>query len=172
MTEAGALTDLTWVREIKEHLPLLIAASFVLVIAYFAYSFGLEHDGAYSEVVKNHFARSGDWQSGLWLIFSEAPLIAPRTYLFTALSVFLNLTWLGLAYTFFERTHKGLERWAPCTMGIFVFHFPFICWMQYWFVGSSMPLLFKSLTVFFVSAFMAWLITYNLRRVPFFRRVL
>ena len=65
-----------------------------------------------------------------------------------------------------------LDAMEPSAYGIFVFHYVFIIWMQYFVYDPAWPAGVKAAIVFAVTLGGSWLLTVLLRKIPLVARTI
>ena len=56
--------------------------------------------------------------------------------------------------------------------GIFLVHYPFVLWLQYWLFDYDLPAITKALIAFVLTLALAWATTGALRKIPGAARIL
>ena len=101
-----------------------------------------------------------DWYEGLYGLFFAA---------FSAAIIFAILA-------FFLRFKRGgwsiLDPMVHDAYGIFLVHYAYMLWLQYWLFDINLPAIAKALIVFVLGLQLSWATTAALRRIPGASRVL
>jgi surface polysaccharide O-acyltransferase-like enzyme len=100
---------------------------------------------------------AGWWQLGCCMVLYSATL---------------SMAFLALFLRFMHVRYPWADNLSDNAYGIYVVHYPFVVWMQYLLLDSSMPATSKALIVFSVSLGLSWATSALVRSIPGVRAVL
>ena len=83
--------------------------------------------------------------------------------MFTILSFFLR---------FMRDGRSTLDPLQNDAYGIFLVHYVYVLWLQYWLYDYDMPAIIKALIVFAIALPLSWVTSAALRQIPGAKRVL
>lgn len=75
-----------------------------------------------------------------------------------------SLAALGLAYSFFRTARPLADSFTENAYGIYIFHYGFVTWIQFYLLTKPLPAALKFLITFSVSLTASWLLTALLRK--------
>jgi len=100
-----------------------------------------------------YFAKTPQWVVG-----------AISATIYSLCCTFTGLAMLGLAHSFFRTTRSLADSLTSNAYGIYVFHYVFVIWSQFYLLTRPLPAPLKFLLVFSVGVIASWLLTALLRR--------
>lgn len=77
---------------------------------------------------------------------------------------FTSLAALGLAHSFFRTAWSLADSFTANAYGVYVFHYVFVTWMQFYLLTEPLPAALKFLLTLFVALTASWLLTDLLRK--------
>ncbi|PKN87364.1 MAG: hypothetical protein CVU51_05750 [Deltaproteobacteria bacterium HGW-Deltaproteobacteria-1] len=99
--------------------------------------------------------------------FTGMPTWMLSTVLATLYSIsctFISLAVLGFARSFFKKARYLADNLTGNAYGIYIFHYIFVTWIQFYLLTQPLPAALKFLIVFMAALTASWLITALLRR--------
>jgi len=88
------------------------------------------------------------------------------TALYCLCCTFTGLAALGLARKFFHTARPVADHLTANAYGIYVFHYVFVIWMQFFLLGQPLSPWIKFAAVFLTALAGSWLLTALLRKTP------
>ena len=150
------------------------------LLMYLAYFLVGTAAGAYG-LNRGLFARGGPLtrRSWLWLlggmigytglivlVTEEAEDSLAAALLFTLTCSLLVIASLALFLRFATRSSRVLDSLSANAYGIYVVHYLFVSWLQYWLLSVDLSAVVKATLVFVGALALSWVSTAALRRVP------
>ncbi len=144
----------------------------ILAVLYISFSLSYLYDGAFSDEVRYYFMKGGSWAQAWPIIFDEAPLVLVRTTLHGFFCAAITIAILATLRCFTESQPPLWTSLAACSYGIYFFHEPFVVWVQYGLLDSTLPPTIKLLFAFTIGLVASWAFTDRiLRRMPVTKKV-
>lgn len=150
------------------------------LLLYLAYFLVGTAAGAYG-LNRGLFARGGPLTRRWWLWFvggmigymglivlvaEEAGESLAAALLFTLTCTFLVIASLALFLRFATRSTRVLDSLSANAYGIYIVHYLFVSWLQYWLLSVDLSAVVKAAFVFVGALTLSWVSTAVLRRVP------
>ena len=111
-----------------------------------------------------------NWVSRQEISSLEATLIYRSIWVLSC-----TLSCIAALTTFKERIHRTHAWWESLSAnayGIYLVHYIFVVWCQYWLLSYQLPALTKFLITFVVAVLMSWFVTFLVRRNRLIRKYL
>ncbi len=104
----------------------------------------------------------------------QLPLWYEASYgvLFVIFSAAIMFTILAFFLKYMRDGHSILDPMQHEAYGIFLVHYVFVLWLQYWLFDVELPAVVKALIVFAIALPLSWATTAALRKIPGAHRVL
>lgn len=116
------------------------------------------------------FKEKSKWMKSWWIWFIVGILSFP--FFFTLSCICLIFSSFGFFYSFIKKRNPIIDSMARNSFGIYIFHYIFTSWFQYFLLSYDYPVVAKGIFVFIGAYSMSWILTSLLRRIPGFRMIL
>ncbi len=106
------------------------------------------------------------------VLIADGPpqLIDVVAFTVTCATLVFGLTAVFLRFA--TRSVGVLNSLAASAYGIYIFHYVFVTWVQYWLLGADLSAIVKAILVFIGTLIISWGLTAALRRIPLVARVI
>jgi glucan biosynthesis protein C len=174
--DSGFLKDHSILLRLQKSWILWSSIFCVTITAYIYYILNFMSEGIYSMPIAyyvHEFKVFPDLDVAMSLLYDDGLWIAGRTVLLSVVIVSLSCFYLSFFANFLNKSSKFWVLLTSCSFGIYIFHEPFVTYMNRMLYDVSLWAEFKFLCVFMISLCFSWLITYCLRTyLPLLRRVI
>lgn len=106
------------------------------------------------------------------VLIAEGPPQLIDVVAFTVTCAMLVFGVTALFLRFATRPVGVLSSLAASAYGIYIVHYVFVTWLQYWLLGADLSAIAKALLVFIGALLLSWGLTAALRRIPLVARVI
>ena len=106
------------------------------------------------------------------VLIAEGPPQLIDVVAFTVTCAMLVFGVTALFLRFATRSVGLLNSLAASAYGIYIVHYVFVTWLQYWLLGADLSAIAKALLVFIGALLLSWGLTAALRRIPLVARVI
>jgi peptidoglycan/LPS O-acetylase OafA/YrhL len=106
------------------------------------------------------------------LVVGEASESLLAAFLFLLTCSLLVVASLGAFLRHATRSNTVLDSLAANAYGIYIVHYLFVNWLQYWLLPPDLPAVVKAVAVFVGALLLSWFTTAALRRIPAVARVI
>lgn len=104
---------------------------------------------------------------GAWLAnIPEWPMNVFLATVYSFCCTFTSLAALGLARSFFITARPLADSFSENAYGIYIFHYGFVTWIQFYLLTKPFPAVLKFLISFLVALAASWFLTAQLRKTP------
>ena len=106
------------------------------------------------------------------VLIADGPpqLIDVVAFTVTCATLVFGLTAVFLRFA--TRSVGVLNSLAASAYGIYIFHYVFVTWLQYWLLGADLSAIVKAILVFIGTLIISWGLTAALQRIPLVARVI
>jgi len=77
---------------------------------------------------------------------------------------FISLAAIGFAHSFFRTAWPLADSFAANAYGVYIFHYVFVIWIQFFLLAKPLPAAIKFLLTLFIALILSWLLTAILRK--------
>lgn len=168
---AGLFEDQDFMQKFSQSWGIWLSLTVVVGLSYVGFATSYLDQGAYSDVfrlqTKEYFNQGGSW-SDFWSFMSfqgfdilkhNAPGVLIRTSLHALLCLSQILFLISLFYRFCNGATPLWQSLARNCYAIFLTHEAMVIWLQYYFIGSDLPIFVKIVVIFGLGFGGSWLLS-------------